>query len=225
MKRALWMVLLAVVLVLVILGGAFVVWIGSPMGPDLEEVAHLKEPRLTTMAPQKVIVVTAQGAPNAVAGKAFGLLMKTYFRLEGVPKYGPALKAPRGRWPVESGQPADEWIGHYAIPVPDTVTELTGSTETDGLRVELESWDYGEVAEILHQGRYDEEEPTVERLKAFIDESGYEITGLHEEEYLKGPGILFAGNPESFLTIIRYPVRKKPPSGDLPGESEPGEGE
>jgi hypothetical protein len=218
------MVLLAIVLVIVVVGVAFVVWIGSPMGPDLEEVAHLKEPRLTTMAPQKVIVVTARGAPNAVAKEAFGLLMSTYFRLEGVPKYGPAFKPPRGRWPVESGQPADQWVGHYAIPVPDTVTELPSPAEEDGLRAELETWDYGEVAEILHQGRYDEEEPTVERLKAFIEESGYEIAGLHEEEYLKGPGMLFAGNPEKYLTIIRYPVRRRPTSGDLSGDADPEEG-
>ena len=37
---------------------------------------------------------------------------------------------------------------------------------------------------------------------------GYEVSGLHEEDYLKGPGFLFAGNPDEYLTLIRYPVSK-----------------
>jgi hypothetical protein len=214
------MVLLAAVLLLVVLGVAFVVWFGFPMGPDLEEVAHLKEPRLTTMAPQKVIVVTARGDPNTAGKGAFGLLMSTYFRLEGVPKYGPGFKPP----PVEADLPADQWVGHYAMPVPDSVTELPGPAAKDGLSAELKTWDYGEIAEILHMGGYDKEKPTVERLKAFIEESGYEIAGLHEEEYLKGPGMIFRGNPESYLTIIRYPVRRRATPKDPPGTADPEEG-
>jgi hypothetical protein len=67
-------------------------------------------------------------------------------------------------------------------------------------------------------GGYDKEKPTIERLKAFIEQSGYEIAGLHEEEYLRGPGMIFRGNPDTYLTIIRYPVRKKVTTED-PGDS------
>jgi hypothetical protein len=74
--------------------------------------------------------------------------------------------------------------------------------------VELVTWDYGEVAQILHVGRYDAEIDDTETLLGFIRSQGYEVTGLHEEEYLKGPGFLFAGNPDNYLTVIRYPVRK-----------------
>jgi hypothetical protein len=41
---------------------------------------------------------------------------------------------------------------------------------------------------------------------------------IHEEEYIKGPGMIFAGNPETYLTIIRYPVQKRTPIED-PDES------
>ena len=43
---------------------------------------------------------------------------------------------------------------------------------------------------------------------AFIKKEGYEICGLHEEEYLRGPGVPFV-KPKDYYTIIRYPVCKK----------------
>lgn len=61
---------------------------------------------------------------------------------------------------------------------------------------------YGECAWTTPRGGYDAKEPTVARLMAFIDESGYEIAGMHEEWYL----------PEAKAkipkTAILYPVRR-----------------
>ena len=53
------------------------------------------------------------------------------------------------------------------------------------------------------------ETPTIEKLKKFIDNNGYKIIGAHEEEYLRGPGMFFKGNPNKYWTIIRYRVEKK----------------
>jgi hypothetical protein len=196
-----------VALVVVVLIGV-VVWIGSPKGPRLQDVAHLREPRLTTLPPQKVLLVTARGDPNTVGKKAFGQLMRAYYGLKGVPKGGPAFRTPRARWPDAGGAPG-EWTGLYAMPVPDSITALPSKGSEAGLEVTLATWEYGEVAEILHVGPYSAEEPTVARLKSFIVERGYEIAGAHEEEYLRGPGMLFAGDPGSYLTLIRYPVRRR----------------
>jgi hypothetical protein len=203
MKIALALVALVV---LVLIG--VIVWIGSPRGPRLRDVAHLQEPHLATLPPQKVLLVIARGDPNTIGRKAFGRLMRTYFGLKGAPKGGAAFKAPRARWPDAGGTPS-QWTGLYAMPVPDTVTALPPREAEDGLEVALTTWEYGEVAEILHVGPYSAEEPTVTRLKAFIADRGYEISGPHEEEYLRGPGWLFAGDPASYLTLIRYPVRKR----------------
>jgi len=200
------LLLLVAVVVLALIG--VIVWIGSPKGPRLEDVAHLREPRLTMLLPLKVLLVTALGDPNTVGKKAFGRLMRTYYGLKGVPKGGAAFKAPRARWP-DAGGASREWTGYYALPVPDSVTELPARRAEAGLEVTLATWEYGEVAEILHVGPYSAEEPTVARLKSFIEERGYEIAGAHEEEYLRGPGMLFAGDPGSYLTLIRYPVRRR----------------
>ena len=69
--------------------------------------------------------------------------------------------------------------------------------------VAVESWRYGTVAEILHKGSYASETGSIERLRAFIRASGYEIVGPHEEEYLSRP------NVKEPKTVIRYEVRKK----------------
>jgi hypothetical protein len=195
-----------VVLAVVMLG--LVVWMGMPRGPSLEKVVHLKTPQILEMGPQKVLLVRAKGDPNQVGRKAFGFLMKTYFGLKGVPKGGPDFKPPRARWPVEAEIPMEEWEGLYAMPVPETVTHVGGARGGSGLSVELATWEYGEVAQILHVGRYDGETSTVEALHGFIRSQGYVIDGPHEEEYLRGPGLLLPGNPDKYLTIIRYPVKK-----------------
>lgn len=202
--RFVWMTLAVVALIAL----GVVYWYGGPQGPKLADVEHLKAPRITTLGPQKVLLVTATGDPNTVGKEAFGALMKAYFQLEGVPKGGPGFRAPRARWPLAADVPVDQWIGHYAMPVPETVASVPAASAGDGLTVELTTWAYGEVAEILHVGPYAEEDPTVRALLDFIAANGYEQAGDHEEEYLRGPGMLFAGDPDSYLTIIRYPVRK-----------------
>ncbi|OHB68709.1 MAG: hypothetical protein A2Y77_17050 [Planctomycetes bacterium RBG_13_62_9] len=160
------------------------------------------------MADQKVLQVEARGEPGVVGGQAFGLLFKTYFQLKGVPK-GPKQPAPRARWPQSLDTPKDQWVGRYAMPVPDSVDSLPSQeARGSGLPAEITTWRYGEVAEILHVGPYDREEPTVQRLTQFIKDGGYRILGEHEEEYIKGPGMFSKGNPQEYLTIIRYRVSK-----------------
>lgn len=207
-------VLLVVALVVVAVAAGALVVFGSPQGPTLEEVAHLRTPRLTTLGPQQVLQVVARGEPKVMGKRAFALLLSTYFKLEGVPRGGPGFKAPRARWPADAKAPPSTWTGHYAMPVPDSVTALPAGASDGELTAALARWDYGEVAEVLHVGSYASETPTIEALKAFITASGYEVAGDHEEEYLRGPGMLFAGDPATYLTIIRYPVRKAAPPSD-----------
>ncbi|HSB33385.1 MAG TPA: hypothetical protein VLG39_02905, partial [Nitrospirota bacterium] len=54
--------------------------------PALGKYEFLKQPRITTMPDQKMLVVTAPGDPNVVGSRAFELLFKTYFKIPGVPK-------------------------------------------------------------------------------------------------------------------------------------------
>jgi hypothetical protein len=189
----------------VVLAVVFLLGLG---GPSLAQFEYLKDPQVRIVPDLKVLQVEARGEPGVAGGQAFGLLFKTYFQLKGVPK-GPKQPAPRARWPLGLDTLKGEWIGRYAMPVPEDVNSLPSQGDgTPGLRVELTTWEYGAVAEILHVGPYDAEELTIARLTQFIKDSRYEIVGEHEEEYLKGPGMFSKGNPQKYLTIIRYRVKK-----------------
>jgi hypothetical protein len=192
---------IAVVLFLIIAAVYF-----FSQGPDLTQYESLKTPRITNMATQKMIVVVAQGDPNRVAKDAFGLLFKTYYRIPGVSKK--MKQAPRARW---TGDVKDKssWTGYYGLPVPADVAALPEQDGATGLKAELATWEYGDVAEILHIGPYGEETPAIEKLHEFIRQHGYEIIGPHEEEYVKGPGMFFKGDPKNYYTIIRYRIRKR----------------
>ena len=179
----------------------------SNYGPKVEEVLHLIEPRIISKEDTKALVVETIGEPNSTAGPAFGLLFKAYFKLKDVPK-GKNMVCPVARWPKPLETPKEQWLGIYAMPVPQTVEEIPTLKQPEGLRLELREWKYGEVAEILHMGPYNTEDTTVVKLKKFVDEKGYEICGAHEEEYLKGPSFIRTSQ-EKYLTIIRYQVRKK----------------
>ena len=72
----------------------------------------------------------------------------------------------------------------------------------------IRTWEYGMVAEVLHVGSYSSEEPDIRRLTDFIASQGYRVIGDHEEEYVKGPGVFFAGDPAKYLTIIRLRVEQ-----------------
>jgi len=175
--------------------------------PGLSQYEYLRNPQIRFMENQPVIVVEANGDPNEVGGKAFSLLFKTYFKIKGAQK-GPKQPAPRARWPLELETKKTEWKGLYAMPVPQKTAELPMVKTQPGLTVRLDTWEYGQVAEILHIGTYDSEKATISRLAAFINKNGYTIIGDHEEEYIKGPGKFLKGNPEKYLTIIRYRVQK-----------------
>jgi len=176
----------------------------SMKGPDLAKYQYLKEPQISPKPSQKMLVVETRGDPNIVGAKAFALLFKVYFKTVK----GGKIQTPRARWPQDLGTSLDEWIGQYALPVPEPTDKLPDISIEPGFKISLAEWEYGMVAEILHIGPYSKETPTVEKLKKYVHDNGYYITGLHEEEYLKGPGMFGPGDPGKYQTIIRYRVEK-----------------
>jgi hypothetical protein len=183
-----------------ILAGAWLaVFVFAQSAQDLKSYESLKEPQIRQgVPPKKMLVVEAKGNPNIKGKEAFGLLFKVFFSIQGV-----RMAPPRARWLSPLNSPQENWVGLYALPLPDQVAELPPGSE--GTRIEV--WYYGDVAEILHVGAYSEETPTIEKLMKLIDDEGYAIAGPHEEEYLKGPGM--AASPADYWTIIRYQVKKK----------------
>jgi hypothetical protein len=159
------------------------------------------------MPDQRMLVIEAIGDPNVVGARAFKLLFSTYYKLDGVSRRSHP-PAPRARWPQPAGTPKDQWVGHYALPIPASVVSLPSLASKPELPTTLATWTYGDVGEILHIGPYSTEEPDIRRLHEFVRSRGYRIVGEHEEEYVRGPGMIFVGDPNKYLTIIRVRVEK-----------------
>ncbi len=161
---------------------------------------RFKEPRIFDLPSYTMAVVDRRGVPSevdedvlqALYGAVYGL--KFQLRKEGKDDF--SVHALRARWD-DAVPRAVSW----AFPIPDGTTELPAKVERPEVRIEV--WEYGMIAQILHVGPFSEEGPTIEYLRSFIESSGCEIAGMHEEEYVTRP------NASERKVYIRYQVRRK----------------
>ena len=73
-------------------------------------------------------------------------------------------------------------------------------TDIDGIRIrQLEST---RCASLIHQGPFERIGTAYQKLFSYINDKGYKTCLPHREIYLKGPGIIFKGNPNNYLTEI-----------------------
>ncbi len=76
--------------------------------------------------------------------------------------------------------------------------------EADGISVrELPA---ARCVTLVHQGPYEELRRSYARAIKYAKDRGYEITLPTREVYLKGPGMIFRGNPKKYLTEIQLPI-------------------
>ena len=175
----------------------------------VQQKSSKKEPQILEMPSQKMAVVYAKGAPDRVFPEVMPVLYGSVYTLKfdlkkkGLPTF--KVSGPCTRYPDAHLVPKDEWTHIIGLPIPGDTTSLP--QKVPGIEVKIETWEYGTVAQIIHLGPYDQEEPTVERLHKFIEDSGYGITGIHEEEYLTRP------DAKVVKTIIRYPIKKSKQPG------------
>jgi DNA-binding transcriptional MerR regulator len=64
----------------------------------------------------------------------------------------------------------------------------------------------GTFVSLVHRGPYTELGKSYERLFNYLHENGLQATVPSREVYLKGPGMIFRGNPKNYLTEIQIPV-------------------
>ena len=149
-------------------------------------------------------VVHASGTPQEVFPKLMPALYGSVYTLrfdlkkKGLPTF--KVTGLRARYPDAVNVSKDKWSYTIGLPVPDDTHVLP--QKIADTEVKLQTWQYGTVSQILHLGAYTQENPTVERLMGFIKDEGYEISGIHEEEYLTAP------DAKEAKTLIRYQVRK-----------------
>jgi hypothetical protein len=97
----------------------------------------------------------------------------------------------------------DEVSGEFIDEVRDKVAAKKNPPRLADIR--LQTFSEGPSVQILYIGPYADEAPTVERLFAFAEENGHDITGDHHEIYLGDPN---RADPSKLKTVLRYGVRK-----------------
>ena len=61
----------------------------------------------------------------------------------------------------------------------------------------------GKCVSLIHKGAYESLTDSYKKIFAYINEKGYKTLLPTREVYLKGPGMIFKGNPKNYLTEIQ----------------------
>jgi effector-binding domain-containing protein len=78
--------------------------------------------------------------------------------------------------------------------------------ETEGVSVhELPA---ARCVTLIHRGAYDELKNSYARLLKYVKEHGYKVSLPTREVYLKGPGMIFRGDPKKYSTEIQLPIEQ-----------------
>jgi DNA-binding transcriptional MerR regulator/effector-binding domain-containing protein len=81
---------------------------------------------------------------------------------------------------------------------------LKKKVDVDGISVrELPG---GRCVTLVHRGPYEELGRSYARVLKYAKDRGYDVTLPTREVYLKGPGMIFRGNPKKYLTEIQLPI-------------------
>lgn len=65
----------------------------------------------------------------------------------------------------------------------------------------------GKCVSLIHKGPWDKLSDSYNRIMSYIKEKGYNTIIPSREIYLKGPGMIFKGNPKNYLTEIQLLIK------------------
>jgi DNA-binding transcriptional MerR regulator len=72
----------------------------------------------------------------------------------------------------------------------------------------------GRCVSLLHRGPYDELGRSYAKILEYVKQKGYQTIRPSREVYLKGPGMIFKGNPKKYLTEIQILIKEPEDQGD-----------
>ena len=121
-----------------------------------------------------------------------GLAMKKLYRAAGRHTAGPALNL------YFDGEYKDIANVESCLPI---------KRKLDG-NLECKTLEGGTFATLVHQGPYETIGKSYAKLYEFINAQDKQSHTPYREVYLKGPGMIFKGNPAKYLTEIQMPINE-----------------
>ena len=64
----------------------------------------------------------------------------------------------------------------------------------------------GKCVSLVHKGPYEQMSASYAQVLKYVKEKGYTVVMPTREVYIKGPGMIFKGNPKNYVTEIQIPV-------------------
>ena len=199
-----------------------------------KQFKHLYQPStkkfsIVEVPPMNFLMIDGTGNPNtsqdyrAALEALYGLSYTLKFGLKlgkyGKQEYNYPVMALEGLWWMDdmrefSVARKDDWKWTMMMMQPDIITpEQVELARADLIKkknpvaapkIRFECYDEGLSAQIMYFGPYADEGPTIQRLHAFIHESGHQLRGKHHEIYLGDPR---RTAPEKLKTVIRQPMK------------------
>ncbi|HEX2998080.1 MAG TPA: GyrI-like domain-containing protein [Anaerolineales bacterium] len=163
-------------------------------------------------------------ATQALYGIAYTLKFMLKKRKENSIDY--PVMALEGLWWVEDGffdiTVKDNWFYTLMIMQPDVITQEIFDEGLEQVRrkrgdsptlsnLRLATFEEGLCVQVMHIGPYATEPATIDRMRIFMEESGYKdgvgpLGGKHHEIYLGDPR---KADPAKLKTVLRHPIIEK----------------
>ena len=165
-------------------------------------------PEFTTVPARDVLTVDGVGAPD---DPAFTAAIRALYRVRAV--LGAGTDVPlEGSYAQDGDQSRFDldapsgWHWRLLVPAPpDTTAEAVAAAAARvGAAVALRSPAAQPVAQVMHQGPYADEGPSLAALHTFVKDEGRTPVGPHTEVYLADPATV---PPHALRTLLRVPVR------------------
>ena len=67
----------------------------------------------------------------------------------------------------------------------------------------------GRCVSLVNKGPYDQLGRSYERILKYVKDHGYTVATPTREVYIKGPGMIFKGNPKNYLTEIEMLIESQ----------------
>jgi hypothetical protein len=198
-----------------------------------KELGHLykpssKEVSIVDVAPMNFLMIDGRGDPDkAIAFKNAieALFMVSHILKIAIKRSGAGIDY--GVMPLEglwwsnemndfNRDQRDNWQWTLMIMQPEYVNaELVAAAVREAERqknppalpeIRFDSFFEGPAAQIMHNGLFSGEGPTIEKVHGFIKDNGYVFNGRHHEVYLSD---VRRAAPERWRTIVRQPIKKE----------------
>lgn len=89
----------------------------------------------------------------------------------------------------------------------EVAVEVKGPVAGNAPGVTFHTLPGGRAVTILHKGPYENLGKSYQKVFEYVQDHGFEWRLPSREQYLRGPGMIFRGNPRQYLTKIIVPVK------------------